>query len=121
MNPVLGNPDGDVTIVEFFDYQCPWCKKGHPDVMSAIAEDGNVRLLMRDWPTSILGFHRGCGARRNSATPRSGSSDYRPPSMMLISRSEGSSVRRNASMSPSCWSESCRGFNSLLPKAAAGA
>ena len=50
LNPVLGNPDGDVTIVEFFDYQCPWCKKGHPDVMSAITEDGNVRLLMRDWP-----------------------------------------------------------------------
>jgi protein-disulfide isomerase len=50
VNPVLGNPNGDVTIVEFFDYQCPWCKKGHPDVMNAVTEDGNVRLLMRDWP-----------------------------------------------------------------------
>lgn len=50
LNPVLGNPNGDVTIVEFFDYQCPFCKKGHPDVMSAVEGDGNVRLLMRDWP-----------------------------------------------------------------------
>ena len=49
-NPVLGNPDGDVTIVEFFDYQCPWCKKGYPDLMKTINDDGNVRLLMRDWP-----------------------------------------------------------------------
>lgn len=48
--PVLGNPDGDVTVVEFFDYQCPYCKKGHPDIKSVVAEDGNVRLIMKDWP-----------------------------------------------------------------------
>jgi protein-disulfide isomerase len=48
--PVLGNPKGDVTIVEFFDYQCPYCKKSHPDVESVVAEDGNVRLIMKDWP-----------------------------------------------------------------------
>jgi len=48
--PVLGNPKGDVTIVEFFDYQCPYCKKSHPDVESVVAEDGDVRLIMKDWP-----------------------------------------------------------------------
>ncbi|MDL2409114.1 DsbA family protein [Rhizobium calliandrae] len=48
--PVLGNPKGDVTIVEFFDYQCPYCKKSHPDVKAAVSEDGNVRLIMKDWP-----------------------------------------------------------------------
>lgn len=48
--PVLGNPKGDVTVVEFFDYQCPYCKKSHPDVESVIADDGNVRLIMKDWP-----------------------------------------------------------------------
>lgn len=48
--PVLGNPKGDVTVVEFFDYQCPYCKKTHPDVKSVVAEDGNVRLIMKDWP-----------------------------------------------------------------------
>ena len=48
--PALGNPEGDVTVAEYFDYQCSWCKKIHPDVMDVIAQDGNVRLLMKDWP-----------------------------------------------------------------------
>ncbi|WP_306751720.1 DsbA family protein [Paracoccus actinidiae] len=48
--PVLGNPGGDVTVVEFFDYQCPFCKRGHPDLMAEVEADGNVRLAMKDWP-----------------------------------------------------------------------
>ena len=48
--PVLGNPKGDVTIVEFFDYQCPYCKKAHPDVKQVVREDGNIRYIMKDWP-----------------------------------------------------------------------
>ncbi|WP_206453430.1 DsbA family protein [Aurantimonas marina] len=48
--PVLGNPKGDVTIVEYFDYQCPYCKKAHPDDMRVVEEDGNVRFVMKDWP-----------------------------------------------------------------------
>lgn len=48
--PVLGNPDGDVTIAEYFDYQCPFCKRGHQDLVDVVREDGNVRLVMKDWP-----------------------------------------------------------------------
>lgn len=48
--PVLGNPSGDVTLVEFFDYQCPYCKIAHPDIMKLVREDGNIRLVMKDWP-----------------------------------------------------------------------
>jgi Protein-disulfide isomerase len=48
--PVLGNPDGDVTIAEFFDYQCPFCKRGHKDLLDVVEQDGNVRLVMKDWP-----------------------------------------------------------------------
>lgn len=48
--PVQGNPEGDLTIVEYFDYQCPFCKRNHPDLMRAVAADGNIRLLMKDWP-----------------------------------------------------------------------
>lgn len=48
--PVLGNPDGDITIAEFFDYQCPFCKKDHPIVESFIKRDGKIRLVMKDWP-----------------------------------------------------------------------
>ncbi|MGF0539183.1 DsbA family protein [Agrobacterium sp. ES01] len=48
--PVLGNPDGDVTMAEYFDYQCGYCKAVHADVMSLVEEDGNIKLLMKDWP-----------------------------------------------------------------------
>ena len=48
--PVLGNPKGDVTVVEFFDYQCPYCKKIHPMLEKVVREDSNVRLVLKDWP-----------------------------------------------------------------------
>lgn len=48
--PVLGNPDGDVTIVEYFDYRCPVCRKGFPGLMDVVAADGHVRLVLKDWP-----------------------------------------------------------------------
>lgn len=48
--PALGNPDGNVTIAEYFDYQCPYCKRGHEDLLHVAREDGNVRLVMKDWP-----------------------------------------------------------------------
>ncbi|NNK79024.1 MAG: DsbA family protein [Litoreibacter sp.] len=51
--PVLGNPDGDVTLVEFFDYNCGYCRRVHPSVEALIAEDKNLRVVMREWP--ILG------------------------------------------------------------------
>lgn len=51
--PSLGNPDGDLVIVEYFDYQCPFCKKVAPELAKVIKDDGHVRLVMKDWP--ILG------------------------------------------------------------------
>lgn len=51
--PVLGNPDGDVTIVEFFDYNCPYCKRAAAEVKAVLAADTNVRLVYREWP--VLG------------------------------------------------------------------
>lgn len=48
--PVLGNPQGDVTIIEYFDYQCPFCKKGHPVLTDEVAKDGSIRLILKDWP-----------------------------------------------------------------------
>ena len=51
--PVLGNPDGDVTVVEFFDYNCPYCRRVKPEVRALIEEDPNIRLVYREWP--ILG------------------------------------------------------------------
>ena len=50
---VGGNPDGDITIVEFMDYRCGYCKKAHPDVASLITADGNIRYIIKEFP--ILG------------------------------------------------------------------
>lgn len=48
--PEGGNPKGDVTIVAFTDYNCPFCKKSAPDLKRIVAEDGQVRLVYKDWP-----------------------------------------------------------------------
>ncbi len=52
-SPVGGNPDGDITIVEFFDYRCPYCKKVFPTVQKLLKEDGNIRYVFKEFP--ILG------------------------------------------------------------------
>ena len=51
--PVAGNVDGDITIVEYFDYQCPYCRKVEPELRQVVQDDGKVRLVLKDWP--ILG------------------------------------------------------------------
>jgi protein-disulfide isomerase len=48
--PALGNPQGDLTVVEFFDYQCPYCKKLAPEIAQLLKEDGHIRLVLKDWP-----------------------------------------------------------------------
>ncbi|GAA0590385.1 DsbA family protein [Paenochrobactrum glaciei] len=50
---VLGNPKGDVTVVEFFDYNCGYCKRAMPDMEAIIKSDPNVRFVMKEFP--ILG------------------------------------------------------------------
>lgn len=52
-SPVAGNPKGDVTIVEFFDYRCPYCKKVFPSVQELLKDDKNVRYVFKEMP--ILG------------------------------------------------------------------
>ena len=51
--PVSGNPKGDLTIVAFLDYNCPFCKKAEPDLTRLVKTDGRIRLVHKDWP--ILG------------------------------------------------------------------
>ena len=51
--PVSGNPKGDLTIVAFLDYNCPFCKKAEPDLTRLVKADGRIRLVHKDWP--ILG------------------------------------------------------------------
>jgi protein-disulfide isomerase len=51
--PAAGNAEGDITIVEYFDYQCPYCRKIEPELRQVVQDDGKVRLVLKDWP--ILG------------------------------------------------------------------
>lgn len=51
--PSIGNQDGDVVIVEFFDYNCGWCKKAFEEVQAMLNDDKNVRIIFYDIP--ILG------------------------------------------------------------------
>lgn len=52
-SPVLGNPDGDVTLVEFFDYRCPYCKSSAPTIAELIRKDPRLRVVMKEFP--VLG------------------------------------------------------------------
>ena len=68
--PVLGNPDGDVTIVEFFDYNCPYCRRAKPEIEALLAGDPNIRLVYREWP--ILGEGSVFAARAALAARKQG-------------------------------------------------
>ncbi len=49
MTPVFGNPKGDVTLVEFFDYQCGYCKRAFPGVMEVVESDKNLRFVLKEF------------------------------------------------------------------------
>ena len=51
--PSAGNLAGDITIVEYFEYQCPYCRKVEPELRQVVQDDGKVRLVFKDWP--VLG------------------------------------------------------------------
>ncbi len=69
-DPVLGNPDGDVTLVEFFDYQCGFCKRMTGTLFETARADGRVRLVMKEFP--ILGPVSEVAARAALASRRQG-------------------------------------------------
>ncbi|MFQ5622100.1 MAG: DsbA family protein [Paracoccaceae bacterium] len=50
---VGNNPEGDITIVEFLDYRCAYCKRAHADVQALLEEDRNIRYIVKEFP--ILG------------------------------------------------------------------
>lgn len=50
---VVGNPEGSLTLVEFLDYQCGYCRRAHPEIAALLASDGDIRLIVKEMP--ILG------------------------------------------------------------------
>jgi protein-disulfide isomerase len=65
--PVGGNPQGDVTVVEFFDYRCPYCKQVHPAIQKLLDQDRKLRFVYKEFPVlgeqSDLAAHAALAAR----------------------------------------------------------
>ena len=64
---VVGNPEGNVTVVEFFDYNCGYCKRSMADVLRLTEEDKDVRVVMKEFPIlsegSVIAAHAALAAR----------------------------------------------------------
>jgi protein-disulfide isomerase len=69
-DPSRGNPRGDVTIVEFFDARCGFCKQLHPALEALLRRDANLRVVMKDLP--VLGPNSMLAARALLASHRQG-------------------------------------------------
>ena len=80
--PVSGNPKGDLTIVAFLDYNCPFCKKAEPDLLRLVKSDGRIRLVHKDWP--ILGEASVYGAQLALAAKYQGRYDAVHRALMAI-------------------------------------
>lgn len=70
ITPSGGNPKGDVTLVEFFDYQCGYCKRAFPGVMEVINSDKNIRYIFKEF--AILGPESEIAARAALAAQKQG-------------------------------------------------
>jgi len=68
--PILGNPNGDISIVEFVDHGCGVCKRFHPILNELIRTDPGIRLLYKEWP--ILGANSVLASRAAIASRRQG-------------------------------------------------
>lgn len=83
---VGGNPDGDVTVVEFLDYRCGYCRRAHPEVAELVASDGDIRLVVKEFP--ILGEASVLASRFAIATLRTaGDEAYKAVNDALMSMS----------------------------------
>ena len=80
--PVSGNPKGDLTIVAFLDYNCPFGTKAEPDLTRLVKADGRIRLVHKDWP--ILGDASVYGAQLALAAKYQGRYDAVHRALMAI-------------------------------------
>jgi protein-disulfide isomerase len=79
-SPIAGNPHGDVTMVEFFDYRCPYCKQVEPALEKVIADDHKLRFVYKEFP--VLGPVSTTAARAALAARKQGKYDAFHRAMM---------------------------------------
>lgn len=94
-SPVWGNPKGNVTLVDFSDYNCPFCKRMYPTVEEIVAKDGNVRVVVKELP--ILGPESLISARYALAAKKQGKyAELRNALMTLPGRPDEKTVQETA-------------------------
>ena len=87
---VGGNPEGDITLVEFIDYRCGYCRRAHEDVQQLLESDGNIRFIVKEFP--ILGEASLTSARFAIATKQiAGDAAYKAAHEALIRLTESPS------------------------------
>ena len=89
---VGGNPDGDITLVEFMDYRCGYCRRAHSEVAKLLAADGNIRWIVKEFP--ILGEDSVLASRFAIATRQiAGNDAYEAVHDALMTMNSGVSER----------------------------
>lgn len=91
---VMGNPNGDVTLIEFFDYNCGYCKRAADGVQAMIAADPNLRVVMREWP--ILSEGSVIAARASLAARKQGKYEPFHWALMALPRADEAAVMKAA-------------------------
>ncbi|MDO5632805.1 MAG: DsbA family protein [Paracoccus sp. (in: a-proteobacteria)] len=93
--PVLGNPNGDITLTEFFDYNCSFCRRMVGTMQRLISADPNLRIVFREWP--VFGEGSEFAARASLASLRQGKYWQLHAALMgMRGRAEEASVLRAA-------------------------
>jgi protein-disulfide isomerase len=91
MTPVIGNPQADVVIIEFFDYACPYCKAAEPRLEKLLKDDKRVKLIVKDFP--ILTPESLVAAKAALASVKQGKYEqYHQAMMMFKGRLQDSTV-----------------------------
>jgi len=81
-SPIAGNPQGDVTVVEFFDYRCPYCKQVEPALEALLGEDRKLRFVYKEFP--VLGPDSTTASRAALAARKQGKYDAFHREMMAL-------------------------------------
>jgi len=93
-DPVLGNPDGDVTLVEFFDYRCGYCRIMAEPLQALLANDPDLRIVMKEFP--ILGPDSLLAARAALAAHQQGGYEAMHWALLAANRIDEAVIRRLA-------------------------
>jgi len=91
---VMGNPEGDIVLVEFFDYNCPYCRRAAPVLFELIEENPDLRIVMREWP--ILGPDSELAARASLAATKQDKFEAFHEALMTQPRANAATIRRAA-------------------------